>query len=165
MLSITFQNMSEEEKLRAGLKPLLAKDKRQSLSPSLSHAHTHRQTGRKALRGTINYSSYLFWAVRDSLWHRLCWSANPKGISKTNPQLVYTLYTSIAHSNLWNRRKTSNTWRYISTRNIFPLTEFPLAFSSELTETKALLFHAAHEKFKIFRNLTESQPGQTHLYT
>lgn len=38
--------------------------------------------------------------------------------------------------------------------NIFLLIEFPLAFCSELTETKALLFHAAHEKFKIFRNLT-----------
>jgi len=45
--------------------------------------------------------------------------------------------------------------------NIFLLIEFPLAFCTELTETKALLFHAAHEKFKISRNLTQSQLGQT----
>lgn len=44
--------------------------------------------------------------------------------------------------------------------NIFLLIEFPLAFCSELTETKALLFHAIREKFKIFGNLTQSQPGQ-----
>lgn len=88
-----FGNMREEEKLSAGLKPLLAKDKRQSLSLSLSHTCTHRQTGRKALRGTINYSSYLCWAVRDSHWHGPFWSANPKVIYKTKSSAaVYLVY-------------------------------------------------------------------------
>lgn len=35
--------MSEEEKLSAGLKPFLAKDKRQTPSPSLSCTHTDKQ--------------------------------------------------------------------------------------------------------------------------
>lgn len=38
-----FRTMSEEEKLSAGLKPLLAKDKRQSLSLILAHTHTDKQ--------------------------------------------------------------------------------------------------------------------------
>jgi len=87
--------MHGEEKLSAGLKLLTAKDK----SESLSWAHAHRDKQEEKLSGAQSVVAHISFGLSE-----IVTGTDPagvqtqKGFTKTNPWLVYTLYTSIAHS-------------------------------------------------------------------